>query len=579
MAHIHSVKDTDVHYKIDGITRTIVNVNETKRMLVQNDHNSERLTFEVPRYVDGHDLTTCNVVQIHYLNYDTYEENASSGVYEVDDLGIKGVTGDDASVVILTWLVSGNATKYIGTLNFIIRFSCVTDGVIEYAWNTTIFKGIQILEGIYNSNQVIEENYDILNQWKQELIAAGVDALTLDKTLLVEGEAADARAVGDAIYELAAKINMLNTKGGGLSANARALLVAILRSAVYTSNQNTNITALETALAESSSGSGDATIYTITNNLTNVVTNNSLASAVIGTAYRATLTAEDGYVLDDVIVTMAGADITDSVYKGGLINISSVTGDIVITATAVEKEAVVTYSITSNLTNVISGNMATSIQEGCAFYTILEAIGGYSLDSVIVTMGGVDITSSAYSNGVIDIFKVTGDVIITAYASEVVYVNNLFDKDTMVQVGKYLNDASPFQFFNYADRDTALVPVTKTNCYYAVHSDIYPWQGYKAQLIYLVNDVDGVPTWTRRITPNGYGLAHNVLYTENTDLLNPITDEAVCRIDDTGVGYTFFVPDGTQYIAFGCKSSDIGDTASSCMLEYGTACHDYVEYA
>lgn len=216
MAHIHSVKDTDVHYKIDGITRTIVNVNETKRMLVQNDHNSERLTFEVPRYVDGHDLTTCNVVQVHYMNSDTYEEKFSSGVYEVNDLGIKGASGDDANIVVLSWLVSGNATKYIGTLNFIIRFSCVTDGNIDYAWNTTIFKGITILEGIYNSDKVVEENYDILAQWKQELIAAGVDALTLDKTLMVEGEAADARAVGDKINELLKSMDELSKKVGSL---------------------------------------------------------------------------------------------------------------------------------------------------------------------------------------------------------------------------------------------------------------------------------------------------------------------------------------------------------------------------
>ena len=49
MAHVHTVSDMDIHYKIDGVTRRIVNIDETKRMLVQNDHNSERLTFEIPR--------------------------------------------------------------------------------------------------------------------------------------------------------------------------------------------------------------------------------------------------------------------------------------------------------------------------------------------------------------------------------------------------------------------------------------------------------------------------------------------------------------------------------------------------
>ena len=169
MSHIHEVKDTDIHYKIDGITRTITNIDETKRMLVQNDHNSERLTFEVPRYVDGHDLAECNVVQVHYLNSDTFEKNKSVGIYEVDDLRIKGETESDKNIVILSWLVSGNATKFVGNLDFVIRFSCVVDGNIDYAWNTAIFKGISILPGIYNSEEVVYEYTDILELWRNQL--------------------------------------------------------------------------------------------------------------------------------------------------------------------------------------------------------------------------------------------------------------------------------------------------------------------------------------------------------------------------------------------------------------------------
>lgn len=178
MAHIHNVRDTDIHYKIDGITRTIVNVDETKRMLVQSDHNSERLTFEIPRYVDGHDLTTCNVVQVHYMNVDTYRKNISTGVYEVDDLGIKGHSGNDANTVVLSWLVSASATKHVGSLDFVIRFSCVTNDVIDYAWNTTVFKGITILEGIYNSNNIIEQNLDILSKWREELFYDSNEGVT-----------------------------------------------------------------------------------------------------------------------------------------------------------------------------------------------------------------------------------------------------------------------------------------------------------------------------------------------------------------------------------------------------------------
>ena len=166
MAHNHVVVDTDVHYKIDGITRSVTNVNETKRELVQNDHNSERFTFEIPRYVDGHDFSECNSVQVHYATFDEFEEMKGSGVYNVDDLH---VSSEDENTVLLSWLISGNATSTAGTLNFSIRFACVNDGIVEYAWNTTVFKGISILEAVNNLDGVIEDYSDIIYQLEREL--------------------------------------------------------------------------------------------------------------------------------------------------------------------------------------------------------------------------------------------------------------------------------------------------------------------------------------------------------------------------------------------------------------------------
>lgn len=76
------------------------------------------------------------------------------------------------------------------------------------------------------------------------------------------------------------------------------------------------------------------TTFTITNTLTNCSTNSSKSSAVYGTSYSATITANAGYTLSSVTVKMGGTDITSTAYSGGVISIASVTGDIVITATA-----------------------------------------------------------------------------------------------------------------------------------------------------------------------------------------------------------------------------------------------------
>ena len=78
------------------------------------------------------------------------------------------------------------------------------------------------------------------------------------------------------------------------------------------------------------------TRYTITNNLTNVSTSNSANSIAEGSSYEAKLSVSTGYNVGNVSITMGGADITSTCYNNKTINISSVTGDIVIAAEAVE---------------------------------------------------------------------------------------------------------------------------------------------------------------------------------------------------------------------------------------------------
>lgn len=75
------------------------------------------------------------------------------------------------------------------------------------------------------------------------------------------------------------------------------------------------------------------------------------------------------------------------------------------------------YTITNTLTNVTNSNTATSITSGSSYSGTLTADTGYNIDTVTVTMGGTDITSTAYSGGSISIANVTGDIVITASAS------------------------------------------------------------------------------------------------------------------------------------------------------------------
>ena len=165
MAHIHEVIDSDKCFTIDPITRAIVNdAGNKKTQLIQNDHNSERFAFQLPRYIEGHDMSLSNKVEVHYINLDQSSNERSVGVYEVTDLALS----EDNESVLLSWLISNNATKYVGVLSFAICFKCMSDDVIDYSWNTAINSSIQIAKGMYNSEIIIKDYIDVLEAWKEE---------------------------------------------------------------------------------------------------------------------------------------------------------------------------------------------------------------------------------------------------------------------------------------------------------------------------------------------------------------------------------------------------------------------------
>lgn len=76
-------------------------------------------------------------------------------------------------------------------------------------------------------------------------------------------------------------------------------------------------------------------------------------------------------------------------------------------------------TITKNLTGCTISNDASQVDYGEAYTATIAAESGKTITSVVVKMGGADITATAYtaSSGAINISKVTGAVTITAAAS------------------------------------------------------------------------------------------------------------------------------------------------------------------
>ena len=147
--------------------------------------------------------------------------------------------------------------------------------------------------------------------------------------------------------------------------------------------------------------------YTITKTLLHAADDNNAAVISENDAYSTNVAAENGYVIGDVRVTMGGDDITITAWSG--------------------TPAVLKHKITSEFMNCASNNTAGIIADGESYSATITADEGYTLDGAIVTvtMGGVNV-ANYYSNGVISIPKVTGDIHISVTAVEQAE-ENLFD--------------------------------------------------------------------------------------------------------------------------------------------------------
>ena len=187
--------------------------------------------------------------------------------------------------------------------------------------------------------------------------------------------------------------------------------------------------------------------------LSNVTSSNTDTSIALGETYTTTLSPTESTV---VTIRQGGADITSKVYNAstGVVTINPVDGNISIEASW----AGTSYTITNNLTHVINLNSETTIPELNTYDAWLSSDDGYIKDSVTITMGGTDITSTVYSDGHIIIPSVTGNVVITASAIETTGGSyKIFNKRTGL-----LNGASPTSY-NMSNLSKAIVTFNTTD--------------------------------------------------------------------------------------------------------------------
>ena len=134
---------------IDTETRVISVSEKLKVVGVESDEDVVRRTFRMPWRFGENDLSTFSI-RINYLN-----ANGEGDIYTVEDMA---KNGDDMT---FSWLLSRHATKYRGSIRFVVCMILFDGGEIDKEWNTTLAE-FTVLEGLETSRQIEEDNPDVI---------------------------------------------------------------------------------------------------------------------------------------------------------------------------------------------------------------------------------------------------------------------------------------------------------------------------------------------------------------------------------------------------------------------------------
>lgn len=126
--------------------------------------------------------------------------------------------------------------------------------------------------------------------------------------------------------------------------------------------------------------------------------------------------------------------------------------------------APMSFPVTNNLTGCTTSNSASNVADGSTYNAVITASSDYTLvgATVSITMGGQDITTSAYSGGIITINNVAGALVIAVSAVAVVlnsisavYTQSgtVYDTDTLDSLKDDLVVTA-----HYSDSSTQTVP-------------------------------------------------------------------------------------------------------------------------
>ena len=142
-----------VYCTVDDDTRLVTIPEKYKKLGVESDEKAKRIWFRFPKLVgnNGVDLSAIGV-RVNFRN-----ANGDGDIYIVEDLTT------DGDYVIFSWELTRKVTAYKGHVSFVVcAVKSAKDGTTKNEWNTTLNKECEVLEGLEVSEQITQENPDII---------------------------------------------------------------------------------------------------------------------------------------------------------------------------------------------------------------------------------------------------------------------------------------------------------------------------------------------------------------------------------------------------------------------------------
>lgn len=200
--------------------------------------------------------------------------------------------------------------------------------------------------------------------------------------------------------------------GNSVPIEVRQAMVTLFNTAIYAEQGMEN----EIAIIENWA---NVSVESITLS-PSTLTFNSITSQTI----QATLTPPDATATiiwtssNPSVATVSNGTVTS--VGNGTCTITASVGDVSATCAVTVSGIATTYTITNTLTGCTNTNSQTNVEENTSYTATITVDDGYMLPfvSATITMGGTDITSTAWNDGTISIASVTGAIVITVSATQ-----------------------------------------------------------------------------------------------------------------------------------------------------------------